>query len=471
MEIRCELVNVNSDNYSILTIHKLKKVIFINRKRDRVDIYTEIILGGSNINDYTESSKLRYEDTISNIDAKFSFKVNHEIRGSEIELKDIKVTDLTDSYYNQTDKSRMASSCEYEILDRQPKLKKMLKSILPEGESIDVNKTNTNENKYLGIKQGNSDRGSAVCVKGHVKETREKQCMGYEVCAFDGLHKGVEIINWIKTSIYLSKPLESTERLSLEIVFPTAQMKLWIPYCSVYICPPENYELSDDSKVSCIADNVDEESDQSNNINSVVQKREMYYEEWIDAQMIMDLKVYRLNREKLFGTGTVLENCKKISMDMSIRCLTDKGSIQFLLGLIFSGFLTFGVDSGRIKEIEAWFITIVPVDIQWVVSCLLLFTVTIKYWLIKRNSCSKRFFVCNAVCMWAIFILWGVWFIAAFVLSRITELTTVMLDKIAPIGRYAFGISNLVALIVFLLSVTVYKNKYAKITMRGNLPL
>lgn len=446
MQITCSVNNINSHNFSNVFIHKLKQVVFFNEKRNVIDIYTELIVGA-------EGSNEPYSKSI--IDSNFTLDFEWK-KSSEIKL--IKIMDLTDSYIKQSETTEKVSHGTCYTINNQNILIEKLQETFG---SIDIKKNLLNikcNEKYMFIQQDSTEFPVAICYnEASDKEINDEP---FRLNYSKELHTGVEVVKWIKTTIYLHKKFNISEKFDYNIEFLNNSSCLTMQYCSIYFCLPNAFIMCDDTEAIYKDINGENNKDKKNNLSPATQDMELYYTEW-EKHHIEECNIYRLSREKIFGKS--IENPRRLGISFQIKSKVDKAIVQFFMGLIFSGVLSFGIDSGRMNEVTDWFPGIIPNDIQWILSCILIFIVMIIHSSYSEKA-NKRFKCYEVIITSIIFISWVLWVITVFVLARTSDdvWNATFKKTFIHLGAIGFIIINSLMIVYIILAKTVSKHLYAR---------
>jgi len=467
MDLNCEIINVNGNSFSNLDIKKLRQVIFFSDNRKEIQIYTAILVAANNqaINNQGTNKDDRL---ISELNNKFRLQVKF----STDKGQNVKITsqDCIKSFYEEFDKIAAVWGPECRNIMKQQDLNNQLEKILGKN-SVDSSKTNIEDgNGYFCIEDKKDEKKTIVAYQGKIDEQKE----GYTIQAADSIHKGVDCITWVKTTLTFENKMPPRISINAKILLPESDT-ITLSYISIYICPSEGYHLGNDSKVNASIGNtyIKSSADEYNNLSEANHNDDFYYDEWVQDLHIKRRTIYRLNREKLFkNQGNQIKNCKLITIDCHMGPVTEKGSQQFVLGALFSAAVTYGVDSGRLEEVSHSFMPFIPNDLQWFAFCFIIFWVFIRW-------CSRKYNVnseggkekgWDTVSIWFLIggiIASGLWTIFTFVVSRLDFAETSKIKKLFDeiwifTGPWMLGIGLLLLIVYIVISYTIIKNNYGR---------
>lgn len=371
MKIYCLIKNINDASFSHIIIKKFRQVMFVNESLNEIQIYTAF-LGGA----IDEAGKP------IQLGESFTLNVEFGFNDETIKIQSIKTDNLISDFFDEIDKIKKIWGEHCKELKTQSEIEKALKECLSD-ERINSEEIEITSHKYL-LAQKTSNDSPIVACSGDISEINGK--LGYQITTGNKrvLHKGVDVLIWARTTLNLSGKLSPKESVEIEYEFPgEGKSSLDVEYLSIYMCPPDGYHILDNSTVNFLLDDKSENDDINNNLVKVVHNPEIYYREWAENHNIENRKVYRLNKEKIFKSKQNELKCEKLVISFTIAPDTEKGSLQFVAGAVFSAAITYGIDAGRLSEIKKCFWPIIPADIQWVMTCMISFYSFVKW-------CSRK---------------------------------------------------------------------------------
>jgi len=407
MEIYCAIKNINDSSFSHVNIVKFRQVLFINENRDELEIYTALLVGSTN-----------HDGIPVQLRSNFILNMEFEFSDEAINLKDIKTKNLSDDFFKEINKIKKLWGENCQEIESQSRIEEILKQSMP-GENIKSEEIEIRNYKYFLAQKSENDTPIIAC-SGHINELVDQDKRGYQISIGDKktLHKGVNLLTWVKTTFYLSGKLSPKENVTVQYSFPN-KSSLNVEYLSLYMCPPEGYHILDNSRVDFCLSDKSKNDDLDNNLVKVTHNLDIYYKEWIERHNIENRKIYRLNKEKIFKSkGKELE-CEKLTITFSITPDTEKGSLQFVAGAIFSAAITYGIDAGRLSGIEKCFWPIPPADIQWFFVCMLSFYSFVKWCSRKTKVKPGRIDFFAKVCYHLGMGITMIWIVVSFVCLRL----------------------------------------------------
>lgn len=111
--------------------------------------------------------------------------------------------------------------------------------------------------------------------------------------------------------------------------------------------------------------------------------------------------------------------CKSMDMTVSLVSDMERGSMQFVLGAVYSAIVTYGVDSGRLAEIKGCMGLVLPPDIQWYFLCVVAFWAFIRWCSRKDQVKMKIWDKIAGLLFMAGSAMIAVWLVFTFVIFRI----------------------------------------------------
>lgn len=455
MQIECSVQNTNSLTFQNLQIKKIRQVLFLNSARDRIDIYTALLVGGSQTKSSGGNRVLSRLSKDFNLVIEFNASDNGEV------CEKITTEDKTSDFFGEIDKIRKLWGKSTEEIRTQEKLADLLKNIVT---TVEPQKTNIRNKKYILVAEENRLKEGIIACEGSLGIDEK----GYSVSTEQELHEGVEIISWVKTSIFLKEKFSSKERIEYSLRLPQENGKESnLSYISIYLCPCEGYHLEEDSSVSYYVNDKRINSEEKNNIMPVSKDTSIYYKEWEEEHQISNRRIYRLNKEKIFKSYPQDIECGTLSIEFEIAPDTEKGSTQFVMGALFSALITYGVDSGRLAVVKPCFLPIVPPDIQWFLMCFVISLAFLR-WCSKKEKASE---ISNnkadkkSGCLYRIGVAISIiWIFYTFVIYRL-ELSIIktIIGMIPAFVIPCIGLVAVVLLMIYIiLTFTLLKKNYYK---------
>lgn len=446
MQLECKIQNTNSESFCNLKIKKLRQVIFINR--NEIEIYTALLVGGNGDESFTEN--------ISELADNFRLEVTFRAKDNVADANIIEVENQISDFCEELDKiTPLWGECRE--VGNQAELSKYLGEILGKSAKIDRNLTKIqNGEKYLYL-----EKEKCISCAGAVNPMDN----GYGIYAPRTWHRGVDCISWVKTSIKLAKRISAKEGFMFKLTLPADEKsKCLLDYLSVYICPPESYHILEDSSVWILFRDGQVTKDKKNNLTLATKNEAIYYDEWLDRQDILNRNVYRINKEKLLDRSSAPYECKSMDMTVSLVSDMERGSMQFVLGAVYSAIVTYGVDSGRLAEIKGCMGLVLPPDIQWYFLCVVAFWAFIRWCSRKDQVKMKIWDKIAGLLFMAGSAMIAVWLVFTFVIFRIeAEWAKVLVASLPSwIAVYTFNGALVVIILYIIMTHTIIRSHYAK---------
>lgn len=435
MQIKCKVQNINSESFRSLQIKRMRQVLFFNDNRDKIQIYTALLVGSNG------DAEKKQESIISEMSDQFKLDISFDIKDDKITCNRICAENHAAEFFSEVEKIAALWGRDTRRITKQKELISELRTIV---ETVDPQMTSIRTENYIVFANSGSDRNKSVACEGNVTVTDK----GYSIMGRSSMHKGIDCVSWVCTTIELNRKCSIEENIEIELILPNDSGNVCsLGYVSMYFCPPEGYYIPEDTKASIWCGSQRINNDENNNLMPVVHNKDMYYNEWVNFHHIESRTVYRINREKLFGTECLYRECDRFTTEFQLKPSTEKGSIQFVLAAIVSAAVTFGVDSGRLGEIKSCFISVVPADIQWYVLCFFLAYALLK-WCSKKENLEKNWkdrvagilFFLGMFCTIA-------WFIYTYVFFRLDSvIVRELCNKIPP---YCAPVFLMVAMVIW----------------------
>ena len=446
MQLECKIQNTNSESFCNLKIKKLRQVIFINR--NEIDVYTALLTGGNGDESFMQN--------ISELADNFRLEVTFRVKDNAADTNIIEVENQINDFCEELDKiTPLWGECKE--VGNQAELSKYLGEILGKSVKIDRNLSKIkNGEKYLYL-----EKEKCISCAGVVNPMDN----GYGVYVPRTWHKGIDCISWVKTSIKLTKRISAKEGFVFKLTLPTDEKsKCLLDYLSVYICPPESYHILEDSSVWILFRDGKSTKDKKNNLTLATKNEAIYYDEWLDRQDILNRNVYRINKEKLLDGSPAPYECK--SMDMAVSLVSDmeRGSMQFVLGAVYSAIVTYGVDSGRLAEIKGCMGPALPPDIQWYFLCVVAFWAFIR-WCSRKDKVKMK--IWDKIAMGFLIVgsaMMAIWLVFTFVIFRIeTEWAKALVASLpSQIAVCTFNGALILITLYIIMTHTIIRSHYAK---------
>lgn len=462
MELKCSIKNVNGESFPNLEFKKLRQVVFFGENRKEISVYTTMIIAGS---------KERIDENkpiVSQLNDNFKLKIEFSIVDDSIGIKKQENEEYIDVFYEEIDKIQAIWGNGCKKIEKQEDVGKQLKIIL-NSEDINTDLTTIGKKEYFCIEDNTNEDDLILACPGKIEKDSNS---GYVIQLEQPVHRGVDCIVCVKTTILLSQKMPPRVMVNVQLDLPHTG-NVTLSYISVYICPAEGYHLGNDSKVKANLDNShdNDSADEYNNLSEVAPRESTYYKEWVKKEHIMSRIIYRLNKEKLFNNqGKRIKNCRGIDIEFHMGPITEKGSPQFVLGALFSAAVTYGVDQGRLSLVAEGFVPYIPCDFQWLLLCFITFWAFIRWCSRKYNvnseiSNDKIWDGISLVVLVIGTVCGGLWAVVTLIVSRIvieSNWFDSFLGFYWNIAPWILAIAVICLLSYIIVSYTLMKRNYGR---------
>ena len=448
MDIECIISAPNYEKTNVL-LRKFYQVVFVNEDLKKISIYTTTIIGKISENntfltsDKKNSSQSEDDDFIdTEFDEKLCIKIMFQAIDSLKKIKSDsleKITheDMTHDFYKQESviKTIWGKNSEYirDIGTKRDELRKIFHISRDNLENCDFS-----ENAYLFLDQhersntlysfsekgaffnDNNGDGSFYLKYNISNEEKRNKSKSF--------HAG-EMFHAVKTTIEFSEILDIKD-LNFIIKFYDRGgcNEYYLPDFTYYLIPPYRYEIDKDKTVLEYYNNDDFMDNELNPLPEVKKNNVAYFKTWIDNENIESKNVYKLRSSIQKYQKKYFNGKNEIKLNVVLSRIDRKADIHFILGFIISIFLSYGLDSGRIKEVSNRIIfnRIFPSEIIWLFYCAVILWVI--YSSRKENQLKKepRWIKCVRI---AILIFFVIWFLLVFVFPE-SIISTWKLNKI-----------------------------------------
>lgn len=482
MTISFSIRNVLSEDVKTVMLRKYFQMVFVGTDRKSLDIYTATIIGASK-EEYTENDLKDKRNFVSRLGdiPEFRLLFDYTISGNETnEVTDIRHEDITDcgkdGLFSQIEhlKKVWGDACTI-VYNDQKLLREKLDDLTKDSKGRkfkDISKFA--KIKTLFVDESNKPfygyflKSLAIqgkCVTGidyqdepsNRRDYTKRSIYSIDVPKED-IPDGVELVNWIRTTISFSHLIDDKE-FNYSVQKPsnrqeqnpenensqessgTANSKGEIAYQFLcpdftwYFSPPiktyiDNRNATVEIKRFQAADNCRgcecryKESGRSKNTSNkyhdgfgpVPNKRTVEFNYWVKNEKIKSRQKYRFAAKDISLGAEEFSDISDIMICLDMTDNHSRGNRQYIMGLFISFALGFGIDSTRIKSVEQYFPSILrfQADFLWVVF-LILFSLTMLSKPPKVNdkwdaSAAKV----RSVCMVAS----AFWFFAVFAVSQ-----------------------------------------------------
>lgn len=391
-------------------IRKFFQMVFVGNDRKKLNIYTATVLGG-NGSDIREETDAKIENYISDLSAlqnfcmEFGFVVTGNDGNDVLSIISEDVTEKERGFLLQEDCIRQVWGEQCAVLyNNQSELEKKYNEFIesdedkePEGPLLALS-----QKKVLWIEDCNKQQEwgmRAIAISGGFSsESYEwkkgiKKQAGQKIHSYDGeekafycisapegqkLNKGIELLNWVKTTIRFKHRLSDQ---NLNFCIKKADDTAFVaPDFTWYFSPPVksfiNYESSsaearwkrkDHKKDTCgyhescecpikpsaVAPFASKRYD--NIINPVANKTTVHFQRWTEDEMIGYRQKYRIAAKNIFALPKDFDAVRELNIFIDTTDEHSRGNRQYILGIFISFALAFGIDKTRLGDAQRYF--------------------------------------------------------------------------------------------------------------------
>ncbi len=503
MNITYGIQNSTSESVKNVILRKFFQMVFMSDDRKSLHIYSASVLGASN-DDVAEDNKSLISDLeqVKQFRMRFEFSVAAIDNNEIVEIRHEDITSGEHGFLNEIECIRKVwgDKCKT-IVDDQKSVVNCLQ-ILTDGSVdkekasslvqhpllwIEENKSGVDSSWYKSLSiQGVFDEAANLTDSVSKKEVAERSAYTISVPRISQeLPRGLELVNWVRTIIQFKYPVDSTD--INYVIKKTAggdvPYTIYSPDFTWYFAPPVKSFIESKNCLVEIKRGANGQPDicncplqkqkrtfysndkYQNSINPVPNKLTVNFHFWDKEENINARQKYRLSSRDILPTPQTFADISEISIFLDMSDEHNRGNRQFILGLFISFALSFGIDSGRLEEIQHLFspLTMVfPADVWWI-----LFLVGYSWTLLNHPAMFAK--KERAKSLFRKFILWGamVWFAVAFGVCRspIYEYVSEKFfsNTVINVINNVMGISLLVFIILSCIYIRIVKvNRHDK---------
>lgn len=405
MTITFNISNVTSNYVKTVMLRKFFQMVFIGNDRKTLNIYTATVLSATN--EETQKNKCVRTQYISELDIltefciKFGFIVTGNDDNDVVSIINNNITDQERGFLTQVDCIQKVWGNECQILyNNQKKLEEKYCSymgIKTEDNTLDKDKlAYMAKQKVLWIEDDNKKSEPemySIAIPGDFSSENYK--IDFDTLLNDGnekafytisvpkeqqdvhICKGIELLNWVKTTIQFKHYLND-QNLNFSIK-KSNDTKFVAPDFTWYFSPPIksfiSYESSsvevgwekNDNNRECplykkcqcsIKPEVKSHLPSQrydNIINPVANKTTVNFYYWAKNEMIGYRQKYRIMAKNIFTRPEDFDNIKELNIFIDTMDEHGRGNRQYILGIIISFALAFGIDKTRLGDAQKYF--------------------------------------------------------------------------------------------------------------------
>lgn len=447
MTITYSIRNVTSELVHTVMIRKFFQMVFIGDDKKSLHIYTATVLGAqkdkiecnhiesdkkgaeSSLNsgfnselDEVKSFRMKFDFAVGKLDDNEVFSIEHE----DITLKqNIGFLDEVDCIRNVWgDKCKVILNDQNELLEKYkkvyPEWKKEESKTKESTAMLAGHKVLWTEQKKSGIEEGYfqslSIAGDFENVANSQKQReRDEIAMrkAYTISVPKNIDipKGIELVNWVRTTIQFKYAFDDVGHNFLikkdigdnSCTFLCPDFTWYFsPIMKSYIdnrnCIVEVKRGAKGSYESCLCPvqknrRIFYRNDKfQNSINPVPNKLTVNFHYWKDEEKINYRQKYRLAARDIFPKPDDFDDMSEINIFLDTSDEHNRGNRQFIAGIFLSLALAYGIDSGRLEDVEYCFTPlklIMTADIWWIIF-LILFSLTLMNKPVKLSEKSRK---------------------------------------------------------------------------------
>lgn len=428
MTITFSMRNVTSDSVHMIMLRKFFQMVFVGTDRKSLHIYTATVLGAS------EEEPAAY--FISNFGELKDFRMSFAFAVGQMdsnEVCSIEHQDVTDDDSERCFLQEIGcirnvwgSGCGVIVNDQSALSKKLLEvhsheQGLDEQGRAELVKAAarlsgkkvlwTEQHKNNGVEaeffKSLSVHGCFETVKdAQVRNDRDELAKRSEyivkVPQDTELPSGIELVNWVRTTITFAYELDDTDLNYIIRKEPygfseaSQECRYWAPDFTWYFSPAVKSFIDSRNCLVELKRGREEEPESqgcpfqaartqltyndklNNSINSVPNKLTVNFAYWTKDEKINNRQKYRLAAKDIFQRPEDFSNLSEIGIFLDLSDEHNRGNRQFMLGIFLSFALSFGIDSTRLREIDYcfWPLNYILTGDVWWIGFLILCTLT-----------------------------------------------------------------------------------------------
>lgn len=475
MTITFNICNVAAGLVETVILRKFFQMVFVGNDRKTLNIYTATVLGGCSDSVKTGDEENRSEtkyisrlDKLEQFCVKFGFVVSGNDDNDVVSIISTNVTEEEQGFLSQVDCIQQVWGPECEVLyNNQPELKEKfghINSNEPSPECLAI----LAQNKILWIQDSNKEHEqglSAIAIIGGffvenyerhkanneevhhrslLNDGNEKAFYRIEVPKEVKLCEGIELLNWVKTTICFKHRLHDQNLNFCIKKEMNDKTKFIAPDFTWYFSPPVksfiSYESSsvevswqkkNDNNTKCALHEgckcpVKPENKKiftskryDNIINPVANKTTVNFNRWTKDEMIGCRNKYKMAQKNIFSNPESFDDVRELNIFIDTTDEHGRGNRQYILGIFISFALAFGIDKTRLSDAQMYFPfkQLFLADTWWL---FLIISITLNLLIRPIRGIQKRKYVYWRTCN-IVFSL--VWIFMAFCVDRSILLT------------------------------------------------
>ena len=403
--------NVAGEYIKTVMLRKFFQMVFVGNDRKTLNIYTATVLGGSDKDDSEKqqpksnvrTSCISELDRLKEFCMKFGFIVTGNDDNEVESIVSENVTEENRGFLSQVDCIQQVWGKECSVLyNDQTLLESKYRLFMGYGEedAIKYRKSLASlaKKRNLWIEDESKKLETEMCaiaIPGYFSNENYKRDKNaktdnykndgnetafYRISVPKGqdICKGIELLNWVKTTIRFKHHLND-QNLNFSII-KSDNTRFIAPDFTWYFSPPVksfiSYESSsaevgwrrnDNSGKKCPLHEVCEcpvkpEANEQlssqrydNIINPVANKTTVNFVRWAKDEMISYRQKYRITAKNIFTRPKDFDNIKELNIFIDTTDEHGRGNRQYILGIMISFALAFGIDKTRLGDAQRYF--------------------------------------------------------------------------------------------------------------------
>ena len=426
MTITFTINNITCDLVNTVMIRKFFQMVFVGNNRKELNIYTATVLGGMEEKSIDSELFISSLSDLTEFCMKFGFVVTGNDDNDVMEIINSDVTDGERNFLSQVDCIQQVWGKQCEILyNNQKNLQekynefrklnpesqnKNLSSLNSQGEGEDSNNmenlrilASMAQNKVLWIKDDSKKPEKEMCSiaipgifspedykcperivksskwKNHQNDGNENAFYRISVPKEQKICKGIELLNWVKTTIRFKYRLND-QNLNFCIKKEGDDTYYIAPDFTWYFSPPVKSFISYESSsaeakwqrnskndkecgvhelckcpVKPEIDTLFTSKRYDNVINPVANKTTVNFQRWTEDEMIGYRQKYRISAKNVFIRASDFNDIKELNIFIDTTDEHSRGNRQYVLGIMISFALAFGIDGARLEAAQKYF--------------------------------------------------------------------------------------------------------------------
>ena len=426
MTVTFNIRNVTNGIKNTVMLRKFFQMVFVGNDRRSLHIYTATVLGGlpKHIDEGDTKDFISSLDSFNKFCLQFGFIVTGNDNNDVLSIKNEDATEGEGGFLEQIDCIQRVWGKQCKIIfgdqgDLQNHLKQLLKNkdkcsdssaeeqdILEDKGAEEKNKeilAKMARNRTLWIEDTNKDSNeglmNSIAIPGKcwsedytpppknqqkapksdmVDEGSEKAFYYIAIPDEQECCRGVELLNWVKTTIVFKHRLNDPNLNFCIKKEPDSNTFFMGPDFTWYFSPPvKSYINHESSSVEASWKRKDQQVCErhdkcqcpikpdattqytskryDNAINPVANKTTVNFRRWVDDEMISYRQKYRIAARNILPRPELIDDIRELNIFIDTSDEHNRGNRQYVLGIFISFALAFGIDKTRLQGAEKYF--------------------------------------------------------------------------------------------------------------------